>query len=97
MIRAAVLTISDSAHAGSRTDLSGPAVKRRLKEAGWQVAALEVLPDEAAVIAARLAALADDGETGKSPPVKKQDAFAGSLTQTLQYLHVFHSPAHLPG
>jgi molybdopterin adenylyltransferase len=59
MIRAAVLTISDSAHAGIRDDLSGPAVKRRLEEIGWQVTVLEVLPDEAEIIAARLAALAD--------------------------------------
>lgn len=59
MIRAAVLTISDSAHAGTRDDLSGPAVKRRLEEIGWQVAVLEVLPDENEIIAARLTALAD--------------------------------------
>lgn len=61
MIRAAVLTISDSAHAGSRSDLSGPAVKRRLEEVGWQVAMLEVVPDEAEIIGTRLAALADGG------------------------------------
>jgi len=59
MIEAAVLTISDSAHAGTRADLSGPAVRERLEKLGWRVSVLEVLPDEAAAIGARLAALAD--------------------------------------
>lgn len=59
MIRAAVLTISDSVRAGKREDLSGPAVAARLEQLGWTVAAMEVLPDEAAQIAGRLAELAD--------------------------------------
>lgn len=62
MIRAAVLTISDSVHAGKRQDLSGPAVAARLEQLGWTVAAMEVLPDEASQIAARLATLADGSE-----------------------------------
>ena len=59
MIRAAVLTISDSVSAGARTDRSGPAVRERLEQLGWQVSALEVLPDERDLIGERLAALAD--------------------------------------
>ncbi len=59
MINAAVLTISDSAYAGTRTDVSGPAVRERLEQLGWSVSAIEVLPDEADLIAARLATLAD--------------------------------------
>jgi molybdenum cofactor synthesis domain-containing protein len=59
MIEAAVLTISDSAHAGTRADVSGPAVRDRLEQMGWRVSVLEVLPDEAAAIGARLAALSD--------------------------------------
>ncbi|MCS6952839.1 MAG: MogA/MoaB family molybdenum cofactor biosynthesis protein [Bryobacterales bacterium] len=59
MIRAAVLTISDSVYAGRRDDLSGPAVKSRLKELGWCVAVSEVLPDEEEAIARRLQELAD--------------------------------------
>jgi len=61
MISAAVLTISDSAHRGSRADLSGPAVRERLEQLGWRVSVFEVLPDEAAAIGSRLAALADRG------------------------------------
>jgi molybdopterin adenylyltransferase len=61
MIEAAVLTISDSAHAGTRADLSGPAVRERLEQLGWRVSLTEVLPDEAAQISGRLAVLADAG------------------------------------
>jgi len=62
MTHAAVLTISDSVTAGSRTDRSGPAVRERLEQLGWQVSVTEVVPDEAAEISARLAALADGGQ-----------------------------------
>ena len=61
MIEAAVLTISDSAHAGTRADLSGPAVRDRLEQLGWRVSVLEVLPDESDAIGGRLAELADSG------------------------------------
>jgi molybdenum cofactor synthesis domain-containing protein len=62
MTNAAVVTISDSASAGKRTDRSGPAVRERLEQLGWSVPVVEVLPDEAAQIGARLAALADGGQ-----------------------------------
>jgi molybdenum cofactor synthesis domain-containing protein len=62
MIHAAVLTISDSVTAGTRTDRSGPAVRDRLEQLGWQVSLMDVLPDERAQISSRLAALADGGQ-----------------------------------
>ncbi len=62
MIDAAVLTISDSVHQGARADRSGPAVRERLEQLGWRVAAMEVVPDEGAEISARLAALSDAGQ-----------------------------------
>jgi len=62
MIQAAVLTISDSATAGKRADVSGPAVRDRLEQLGWCVSVMEVLPDEAAGISARLGMLADSGQ-----------------------------------
>jgi len=61
MIDAAVVTVSDSVHAGARTDVSGPAVRQRLEQLGWHVSLTEVVPDDAALIARRLAALADSG------------------------------------
>jgi molybdopterin adenylyltransferase len=62
MIRAAVLTISDSATAGTRADVSGPAVRERLEQLGWGVSVMETIPDEADQIGARLATLADGGQ-----------------------------------
>ena len=58
MIRAAVLTISDSSHAGARQDASGPAVCEIVDRLGWQVVCTQVLPDERETIAARLRQLA---------------------------------------
>src|SRR5215468_10936241 len=60
MKRAVVVTISDSAHEGTREDRSGPAVRSRLLELGWTVDAIEVIPDERARIATRLRELAQD-------------------------------------
>ncbi len=45
-LKAAVLTISDSAARGERADRSGPAVAERLRQAGWQVVVQQVVPDE---------------------------------------------------
>lgn len=59
MIRVAVLTISDSVHAGTRQDVSGPAVAERLAQLGWMIAVREVIPDDWEAIAGRLATLAD--------------------------------------
>ena len=62
MIQAAVLTISDSASSGTREDRSGPAVRERLEQLGWQVSVAEAIPDVAVEISRRLAALADGGQ-----------------------------------
>lgn len=59
-LRAVVLTVSDSVSAGTRKDVSGPAVRDRLAELGW-AATVQVLPDEPASISARLRDLADSG------------------------------------
>jgi len=62
MTNAAVLTISDSASAGTRPDRSGPAVRERLEQLGWSVSVIETIPDEAPQISQRLATLADGGQ-----------------------------------
>jgi molybdopterin adenylyltransferase len=59
--RALVLTISDSASNGKREDLSGPEAKRILGESGFDIAAVEVLPDERADIESRLRRASDEG------------------------------------
>src|SRR5437667_7001969 len=59
--RALVLTISDTAAAGKREDLSGPEAKRILTEAGFEVSAIDILPDERAEIGSRLRRASDQG------------------------------------
>jgi molybdenum cofactor synthesis domain-containing protein len=60
MIRAAILTISDSAAAGTRTDASGPALAARITELGWNVAASAVTSDDPAAIASKLREWSDN-------------------------------------
>ena len=57
-IPAAVLTVSDSAAAGKRKDLSGPAVTDVLTQANFKVVATEVVADEQRQIEAVLRRLA---------------------------------------
>jgi len=54
---AAVLTVSDGVAGGSRDDRSGPAIGDRLREAGFDVLATDVVADERAAIEAALRAL----------------------------------------
>jgi len=62
MIRAAVVTVSDSAVAGTREDRSGPALRDRVQGLGWTVNAMELVADESDQIAAALRRLADSRE-----------------------------------
>jgi molybdopterin adenylyltransferase len=59
----ALVTISDSAAHGARTDSSGPALAERCRALGWDVTASEILSDDRAGIETRLAGLADSGST----------------------------------
>jgi molybdenum cofactor synthesis domain-containing protein len=60
-IRAAILTISDSAVAGTRADSSGPALAARATELGWTIAATGLEPDDEAAIGAKLVEWSDAG------------------------------------
>jgi molybdenum cofactor synthesis domain-containing protein len=60
-MRVAILTVSDSVARGVRQDLSGPALRQRCAELGWQILGSEIAPDEASVIQARLIEIADSG------------------------------------
>jgi molybdenum cofactor synthesis domain-containing protein len=62
MIRVAVITVSDSVVAGTRTDLSGPAVRERVESFGWTVSLVEVVPDEPLEIADAVLRIANSGE-----------------------------------
>lgn len=54
MIQVVIVTVSDSAVAGTRADRSGPAVRERAEALGWSVLAQELVADERDQIAAVL-------------------------------------------
>jgi len=58
-LRAKILVLSDLAAQGQREDRSGSAVRDVLESRGWQVTALELLPDEFDQIRGRLEAWAE--------------------------------------
>jgi molybdenum cofactor synthesis domain-containing protein len=60
-MRVAILTISDSVSRGTHKDASGPNLRERCTQLGWEVVSESVLPDEPASIRERLASLADGG------------------------------------
>ena len=53
-MRVAILTISDSVSRGIRADASGPALRERCLQLGWDVVSVAVLPDEPVSIRERL-------------------------------------------
>ena len=55
---AAVITVSDSCHRGTRVDRSGPAVAAALKSKGFEVVAAEIVPDSQMKISAAIKRLA---------------------------------------
>ncbi len=59
--RAAVLTVSDGVTAGTRADGSGDAAEELLTEAGFDVVARSVVPDERPEIESRLRSFGDEG------------------------------------
>jgi molybdenum cofactor synthesis domain-containing protein len=60
-MRTAVLTVSTSVSNGSASDESGPLLATLADEAGADVVAVEVVPDDKVLIEARLRRHADDG------------------------------------
>src|ERR1700692_2539477 len=62
-MRVAILTISDSVSRGTHKDASGPGVRERCAQLGWEVVDEAVWPDEPAAIRDRLVSLADSDAT----------------------------------
>lgn len=62
MKRAAIITASDSGCRGEREDLSGPAIREILEREGYQVTAMELLPDDRAMLAGKMREIADSGK-----------------------------------
>ena len=89
---AAVLTVSDAGSRGERVDTSGPAVASLLTDAGFDVAATALLPDEPEQIAAQLREWADEqdialvvtaGGTGLGPRDRTPEATVEVLDYTV--------------
>ncbi len=60
MFTAAVITVSDRCAAGTRADLGGPAVKKLLSDAGYDVRHTLIVPDEQPEIERALIRAADE-------------------------------------
>ena len=60
-MRVAILTVSDRSYQGERADQSGPALAEAVRMYGWEVAHMEVLPDDLTLLRDTLAAWADSG------------------------------------
>ena len=58
----AILTVSDRSSAGTREDLSGPALGEAVERAGWVVSETAIIPDEFQQISDQLRTWADSGE-----------------------------------
>jgi molybdenum cofactor synthesis domain-containing protein len=73
LIKLAIVTISDSAAAGTREDLSGPALAGCAVELGWTVEKRALVPDDRTLIARTIVNLCDcdviltTGGTGLAP------------------------------
>ena len=75
-MRVAIITLSDSGHAGQREDKSGPVIRELAEAAGYTVAHTALLPDGVEPLASELKRLCDNdladlilttGGTGFSP------------------------------
>jgi len=92
MLRATILVLSDASSRGERPDLSGPAIRDLLEACGWQVAPIEILPDDLSSIKARLEALTDaddcdavvtSGGTGVGPRDVTPEATRGVIEKDI--------------
>jgi molybdenum cofactor synthesis domain-containing protein len=62
MMRAAILTVSDSCAQGKRVDASGPAIREILSAAGFEIGEERIVPDDREAIVRELTYFADEGK-----------------------------------
>lgn len=57
---AGIITASDKGSMGQREDLSGPAIREMLEEAGYQVVSMKILPDDEELLYEEMVRLCDE-------------------------------------
>ena len=92
-MRAAILTVSDSASAGEAEDLSGPLLRELVEAVGGEVIAADILPDDAERISGWLTRMSDEesadvaftsGGTGLAPTDVTPEATLAVLDKQAQ-------------
>lgn len=63
MIRAAIITSSDSGYRGEREDLSGKTIREIVEAHDFQVTDMVLLPDERKMLSDKMREIADGGQT----------------------------------
>lgn len=90
--RAGIITASDKGSKGEREDLSGPAIKEMIEQAGYEAISMKVLPDDEDSIYGELVRLADEcdvdvifttGGTGLSPRDNTPEATLRAATKNV--------------
>lgn len=90
--RAGIITASDKGSKGEREDLSGPAIKEMIEQAGYETISMKVLPDDEDSIYGELVRLADEcdvdvifttGGTGLSPRDNTPEATLRAATKNV--------------
>lgn len=90
--RAGIITASDKGAAGEREDLSGPAVKALIEQAGYEAVSMCILPDDEERLYEELVRLADEegadvifttGGTGLSPRDHTPEATLRAATKNV--------------
>ncbi|MFH1635616.1 MAG: MogA/MoaB family molybdenum cofactor biosynthesis protein [Chloroflexota bacterium] len=61
-LRFGILTVSDRSSRGERPDASGPALQNQVADQGWNVARVDIVPDDFRILQDTLARWADSGD-----------------------------------
>jgi molybdenum cofactor synthesis domain-containing protein len=61
-LRFGILTVSDRSSRGQRPDSSGPALVEQVEKQGWQVARVDIVPDDYQVLVDTLISWGESGE-----------------------------------
>ena len=60
-LRVGIITVSDRSSQGEREDASGPALEQRIRDQGWEVTQMNIIPDDQETIQLLFTEWADGG------------------------------------